>query len=57
MFNKNKLLSVISLSAILGLFCIPNVLAADIDDLVKPCADCHGKDGASTEPNVPIMGG
>lgn len=26
-------------------------------DLVGYCMDCHGKDGASTEPDIPIIGG
>lgn len=55
--KKNKLLSAISLSAIFGVSCISSVLAADVQDLVKACADCHGKGGASTDPNVPIIGG
>ena len=31
--------------------------AADTDVLIKPCADCHGQAGASTHPEVPIIGG
>jgi sulfide dehydrogenase cytochrome subunit len=31
--------------------------AADAATLVATCADCHGKDGASTESDVPIIGG
>ena len=31
--------------------------AADIAKLAEPCVQCHGKDGASTVPNVPIIGG
>ena len=27
------------------------------EDLTAICADCHGKDGASTYPDVPIIGG
>jgi sulfide dehydrogenase cytochrome subunit len=30
---------------------------ADTKALVEPCADCHGKDGASTESDIPIIGG
>ena len=33
------------------------VRAADVADLVASCADCHGPDGASSEPQVPIIGG
>lgn len=31
--------------------------AADAGKLAEPCGDCHGKDGASTDPDVPIIGG
>lgn len=31
--------------------------AADIAKLIAPCEDCHGKDGASKESNIPIIGG
>jgi len=31
--------------------------AADLNKLVENCANCHGKDGASTESDVPIIGG
>ena len=33
------------------------ILAADVAKLVEDCDNCHGKDGASTEPEVPIIGG
>ena len=31
--------------------------AADVGKLAEQCADCHGKDGASTDSDVPIIGG
>ena len=31
--------------------------AADVNKVVETCANCHGKGGASTEPEVPIIGG
>ena len=31
--------------------------AADVTKLVEDCAGCHGKDGASTNKDVPIIGG
>jgi sulfide dehydrogenase cytochrome subunit len=34
-----------------------NVLAADVNELVEPCAGCHGKDGVSTESEIPIIAG
>lgn len=32
-------------------------VAADIVDLVRECEHCHGKDGVSTQPDVPIIAG
>ncbi|MCW8911384.1 MAG: c-type cytochrome, partial [Gammaproteobacteria bacterium] len=52
-----KYLSILNLCVVLSISGISPVLAADVNDLVKSCADCHGKDGASTDPNVPIIGG
>ncbi|MCW8957407.1 MAG: c-type cytochrome [Gammaproteobacteria bacterium] len=57
MMYKNNISSAFILGAILSMYCISSVFAADVQDLVKTCADCHGKDGASTDPNVPIIGG
>ena len=31
--------------------------AADVGSLMENCAACHGKDGASTDSDVPIIGG
>lgn len=31
--------------------------AADLDTLTQQCAHCHGKDGASSEPTIPTIGG
>ena len=31
--------------------------AADFVDLVRQCESCHGKDGNSTRPDVPIIAG
>lgn len=31
--------------------------AGDANKLVEGCADCHGKNGASTESDIPIIGG
>ena len=57
MLSKYRLFIAITVSSILNLSCLTSVMAANIDDLVKPCADCHGKDGASTHPDTPIIGG
>ena len=42
---------------ILGLSSAGYVAAADIAKLEETCASCHGKDGASTESDVPVIGG
>jgi cytochrome subunit of sulfide dehydrogenase len=34
-----------------------DALAADASKLVAVCENCHGKDGASTEHDIPIIGG
>lgn len=31
--------------------------ASDVNKLVDGCADCHGKNGASSESDIPIIGG
>ena len=31
--------------------------AADVATIMEQCASCHGKNGASTEPQIPIIGG
>lgn len=43
--------------ALLALTCTPPVLADDVKELVEPCADCHGKNGVSTEAKVPTIAG
>lgn len=40
-----------------SLFLATGAWAADVNKLVENCANCHGKDGASTESDVPIIGG
>jgi sulfide dehydrogenase cytochrome subunit len=44
-------------SALFGLSLASGVRAADVAKLTETCANCHGKDGASTESEVPIIGG
>jgi len=34
-----------------------SVSYADVTEDLKSCANCHGEDGASTDPHVPIIGG
>jgi cytochrome subunit of sulfide dehydrogenase len=42
---------------LLGLAAIGGSAWADVGPLLENCAGCHGKDGASTESDVPIIGG
>lgn len=44
-------------TALFSLFLATSVSAADVAKLVEDCDSCHGKDGASTEPEIPIIGG
>jgi len=52
-----RLTSTMALGAMLSGLVVFETSAADIDKLTQICADCHGKDGASTESDVPIIGG
>jgi len=42
-------------AALLGLSLTSAASAADVTKLVEPCFDCHGKDGNSTEADVPSI--
>jgi sulfide dehydrogenase cytochrome subunit len=42
---------------ILGGLLVSAAAVADVGPLLENCAACHGKDGASTETDVPIIGG
>ncbi len=44
-------------SALLALALAGSASAADVKILLEECSSCHGKDGASTESDVPIVGG
>ncbi|MDD5295690.1 MAG: hypothetical protein PHU46_02150 [Rhodocyclaceae bacterium] len=53
-----KMAGVLCMSTVLaGGFLANDVSAANVDKLVGVCADCHGKNGASTESDIPIIGG
>jgi sulfide dehydrogenase cytochrome subunit len=43
--------------AVAGLSIGTTAVAADLAKIAEDCATCHGKDGASTESDVPIIGG
>jgi cytochrome subunit of sulfide dehydrogenase len=55
--NGYSCFNFLSLSILLGLASVGTALAAGIDNQLKTCSYCHGKDGASTESDVPIIGG
>jgi len=42
---------------LLSLSLAASVHATDIDKLVDTCTQCHERDGASDDPNMPIIGG
>jgi sulfide dehydrogenase cytochrome subunit len=54
---KHAALATLLGSVVLASFCAGEACAADAATLALACADCHGKDGASTESDVPIIGG
>ena len=55
--NVTKLLPPLCLAITMVATGITNVSAADVNELVAPCAGCHGKDGASTESAIPTISG
>ncbi len=55
--NVTKLLPPLCLAITMVATGITNVSAADVNELVAPCAGCHGKDGVSTEPTIPTISG
>lgn len=57
MKRKNGGYALLATSALLCLTFQSGALAADAGKLAESCASCHGKDGASTESDVPNIGG
>ena len=55
--QKNTGFALLACSALLVLFFATSAWAADVNKLVENCTHCHGRDGASTESDVPIIGG
>lgn len=45
------------LGILLGYAPVSSVLASNLDNQLKTCSYCHGKDGASADSDVPIIGG
>lgn len=54
---KMSALPSLMLGAVLVVFASANVSAASVTELANACADCHGKDGASKQDDIPIIGG
>ena len=55
-FSINTLIFATALAVTGGLVTF-EVSAAELDKLVEECSHCHGKDGASSEPKIPTIGG
>ena len=52
-YRRNLLFTAV----IIGMSLAGYASAADITKLEEACTSCHGKDGASTESDIPIIGG
>lgn len=57
MATKMSGLALLVGAALFSLSLSTGARAADVNKLLENCANCHGKDGASTESDVPIIGG
>jgi sulfide dehydrogenase cytochrome subunit len=57
MLQKVTGFTLLACSALIGCSLANGVCAAEVVKLVEPCTSCHGKDGASTEAEAPIIGG
>lgn len=57
MKRKNVGYALLATSALFGFSVATSALAADANKLAESCVNCHGKDGASTESDVPNIGG
>jgi len=49
--------ALLACSALFSLSLATGTWAADVGKLTESCVSCHGKGGASSEPDVPIIGG
>jgi sulfide dehydrogenase cytochrome subunit len=57
MAKKTIGLTMLAGAALFSLSLSTGTWAADLNKLVEECASCHGKDGVSTESDVPTIGG
>ncbi|MCR4301482.1 MAG: c-type cytochrome [Sulfuricaulis sp.] len=57
MAQKTTRFALLAGAGLFGLFLATGAWAADVNKLIESCANCHGKDGASTESDIPIISG
>ncbi len=57
MIRNATRLGLLTAAAALSLASAPAGHAADLNTIMTTCANCHGKDGASADSSVPIIGG
>jgi sulfide dehydrogenase cytochrome subunit len=59
MLNKRSISigSILTMTILFVLATASGAQAANVETMVKKCSHCHGKAGASTESDVPIIGG
>ena len=55
--NGQSCLNFLFTFILLGMAPVGSALSASLDSQLKTCSYCHGKDGASTDSEVPIIGG
>jgi sulfide dehydrogenase cytochrome subunit len=55
--NVYRHLSLLCCSCFLAAFTPAGVSAADVKEALENCYACHGEDGASSEKDIPIIGG
>lgn len=55
--SKQSCITSLTILMLLGLAPASSALAAGLDNQLKTCSYCHGKEGASTESDIPIIGG
>ena len=57
MTQKATGISLLACTAVFSFSLASGAWAADVNKLVEGCTDCHGKDGVSTESDVPTIAG
>ncbi|MEO8008143.1 MAG: c-type cytochrome, partial [Betaproteobacteria bacterium] len=57
MTQKSSRTALLACTVVFSFGLAGGVWAADVNKLVESCANCHGKDGASSESDVPTIAG